>query len=413
MGIGVDEGGSRQLVAADVRSQSYAPEQPHPGVGGRVSETGVHRVSATCRSEGRRDVAPSRCASVLVALSFMLAGCTQVATVDGDSSGPGLESGIVDTQPATLSDARWACEPQPIVIGTSLTVLAAEDGERRVARCPTRCPSDLFFWMYYRLTLAAGADANVIVVPHTDSLLHLTVEVLDDCASSGCLDSTSWEWDWPITGTVSVVQRVTNTDTAARDYVVAVGACSLLDRGAYTLSVDDVHSTVVSLGGPCDPSGTPLQCMAPTVCAVPSPTAICSGPDVNSDCAHASEVGGSDVPGSSWTTDGVATALGAASTPTCDTVFSGKQHYYWLSRPGGSMLRVRVVPSASLRPILRIFDSCTATSCAASVAASADGDTIEYLIADGGAVGVGPYIVSVGALDTAHDGTYALTLDWL
>jgi hypothetical protein len=220
--------------------------------------------------------------------------------------------------------------------------------------------------LYYSLSVPAGQTAIVTATPlstSVDPVLRLT----DTCASMGCLASSNSGFG----GTDEQV-IITNPTMAARDYIVTLGS-----RTPTTAGVTDVSVRFVTV-----------------------PT--------NATCGTATVI----APGTPITMQDTGAAIERRTTFSCATTATGSPLlYYTATVPAGTTARVRVTPTGTFNPTIRVFQTCSPTTCTAYQGAAAAGLIEEATWRNSGATAQ-MYTIAIGGTATNETGAFSIALDF-
>ncbi len=217
--------------------------------------------------------------------------------------------------------------------------------------------------LYYRLSLPAGNTVTATSVGSDGTFLPLTTRLLDACSATSCIASYS-------APTTDLTARLiyTNTGSSTLDLILAVG-----NHDVGVVSSFDL-----------------------TVAIRPPPT--------NVTCGAATTVNN----GTRLRYENVGQATEARSS-ACLPSATGDVLYYRVMVPAGQVLTAIATPLTYWNAVLRVFDSCGATVCAAQ----ADNDpyygpeVVQY--ANTSATSI-DRVIAVGSGDAARTGLFDLSV---
>jgi len=218
--------------------------------------------------------------------------------------------------------------------------------------------------LYYSLSIPAGQTAIVTATPYsttTDPVLR----VVDSCMSAMCVTSANTAFGG---GSEQVV--IPNTSMTARDVIVTLGS-----RATTSTGVDDVSVRLVT----APPNAT---CSAPTTLTAGSPLAM----------------------------QDTGTALERRLTTCTLGASGGALLYYSVTVPASSAARVRVTPTGSFNPVIRVFQTCMPASCTNYTSVAGAGVMEEAVWRNTSATDQ-TYIVAVGGAGATETGVFSIEYD--
>ncbi len=215
--------------------------------------------------------------------------------------------------------------------------------------------------LYYRLNVPAGQTALVTATP--SAALDPVLRFLPSCTATVCD-----RFDDGAGAGAPEIGHWANTGTSATDVIIAVSPYTRTGDGTFDLSASFVPNANGALcdGASLVPSGTTLR----------------------GENLRLSETG---------------------ADTRCLPSAVGYELFYRVSVPASQHLTATATPMGSWNPVIRLFDSCAATTCLSSVdtAASGAAETLTYANTGTAAVEV---IVAVGSELATQSGTFDLTL---
>ena len=254
--------------------------------------------------------------------------------------------------------ANGACAaPAVLAPGATLAGQATAGASVVNSECTTGDGAQLF----YSVTVPANSAVTVRATPAAASGLRPVLRVKDTCAATACVG----------TGAASAANMpasvlVANAGAMPRTFVLTAGDYGTVD-GAFDLSAS--AATMLAANA---------ACAAPAVLA----------------------------PGA--TLAGQATSGAAVSSSECTTA-AGRQLFYSVTVPANSAVTVTATPAAmsGLRPVLRMKDTCAATTCVGTGTASAANMPAATTLTNASAA-ARTYVLSAADYGTA-EGTFSLS----
>lgn len=216
--------------------------------------------------------------------------------------------------------------------------------------------------LFYALTVPPSQTAVVTAAPLASSI-DPVLRAFDSCSSATCISSASGAFSG------SNEQLVLhNPDASPKDYVVTLGSRSLANAGAMDLTVRFASTS------------------ANASCSTPTPIAT------------GTTIYGQDT----------SSAVERRTTSCAGTAAGAPLLFYTLTVGPGATGRVRVTPSPTFDPTIRVFATCAPAACAAYRNGSSVGAPEEVAWTNAG-TSAQAYIVAVGGANADEVGTFAIT----
>lgn len=221
--------------------------------------------------------------------------------------------------------------------------------------------------VHYTLRVPPGRRAVLTATPTGTTPWRAVVRARSGCTATACLAAATS----PTPGTPAVA-RYENRGTTPVDLAVAVASTSGREGGTFTLgaALEDVGA-------------------APPNATCTSATMLANGASVSNEVLT-----------------GASVRLGAACVPAGQ----GPSLFYRVSVPAGSTLLATATPQGGLDPVLRVLDTCTSTTCRASVNATGanQAETLAYTNSTSSAQSI---VLAVGSAAASPAGSYNLSVN--
>lgn len=184
--------------------------------------------------------------------------------------------------------------------------------------------------LYYSVAVPASSRVDVTVTPTMGMTWTPSIRVLDSCTATTCVASR--------TGTTATT--LVNSGTSPRTFVLAVAKSFGNSTGTFAIAA--TAATMVTPG---------------TDCAVPR--TVTPGMDLTAQD----------------------TAVGITPSSQCVTSNNGNQLFYQVTVPAGQYARVSATSTGmtARAPVVRVLDSCTATTCADYHTGTTTTDGVAYI----------------------------------
>ncbi|MDP3279177.1 MAG: hypothetical protein Q8Q09_28560 [Deltaproteobacteria bacterium] len=219
--------------------------------------------------------------------------------------------------------------------------------------------------LYYTVSIPAGQTAIVSATPY--GIADPVLRVADDCATMTCLASSNSGF-----GGVSEQLFVSNSGASPRDVIVSLGS-----RASTSAGVMDVDVRFVTVPG-------------------------------NATCASARTL----APGETVTMQDTSTAIERRTTGCVTTTSGAPLLYYSVNVPAGRSAVLRATPMGMFTATLRVFQTCTPTSCVAYRNSATAGQPEILAFRNTGAADA-TYTVAVGGSAVNETGTFSLGFELL
>lgn len=261
--------------------------------------------------------------------------------------------------PMAVVEGTDCAVPRTVTPGMDLTAQDTAIGISPNTTCVTGSTGNQLF---YQVTIPAGQYARVSATSTGMTARAPVVRALTGCPATACEDFNTG------TTTTDGVAFIANAGTTPRTAVFSVSSTGSTTPGTFTVRA--ALSPITGMG---------------TTCA--APVALASGVAANGNSGN-----------------------GFQPNRVCSATETGPQSFYSVTIPARQRSRIVVTPAmgAMYTARLRVLDSCTATTCAASPVATTAGGAVETTVNNDTDM-PRSVIVSVAATTTMTPGAYTIT----